>query len=145
MINISFLKKNLFLLIVTILNITLWGCTNGKMSSCNLLKEITTELQATATSYQNSEDINDIKQVANKFKEAEEKILTAKIKDQNLRESSQKLANIYAQYSQVTIDYISAYQKKDGVTMNQYQQKMKQLFEEQNTIIQQINDYCRAK
>jgi cell division protein FtsB len=145
MINIPFLNQNLLLVVVTILNISLWGCTIGKMGTCNLLKEINIELQETATNYQNSDNIDEIKQVANKFKEAEEKILAAKVKDQNLLESSQKLANIYAQYSQVTIDYISAYQKKDGVTMNQYQQKMNQLFAEQNIVIQQINDYCQGK
>ena len=115
------------------------------MNSCNLLKEITTELQETATNYFNSEDIEEIQQVAQKFKEVQQKILTSQIKDQNLLESSKKLADIYGQYSQITIDYIFAYQKKDGEKMNQYQQKINQLFQEQNTVIQEINDYCRSK
>ena len=132
------------LLIVTILNITLWGCASNKMSSCNWLKQITTELQNTATNYWDSQDLQEIEQVAKKFQEAEQKILTSKIEDQNLLESSQKLADIYGQYSQITSNYILAYQKKDGETMNQYQQRINQLFQEQNTVIQEINNYCRS-
>jgi hypothetical protein len=142
MLNISLLKKNFLCLIVTMLNITLWGCSNSKMSSCNLLKEVTTELQETAINYWDSEDINEIQQVANKFKEAEEKILASKIRDENLLESSQKLANIYAQYSQITSTYISAYQNKEGEKMNKYQKEINQLFKNQATIIQDINGYC---
>ncbi len=140
--NIRSVKKIQLLIIVTIFNFTLFGCGDNKIGSCKLIQEVTTELNQTVVLYLDSEDTIEIQQVADKFKQAEEQILSANIKDENLANLSDQLANIYNQYSIVTSNYIVAYQQRNREKVIQYKEQINQLSLKQNNIIQQINNYC---
>ena len=138
--------KNIQLLtIVTIIHITLWGCASKKINSCNLIKETTSQLNNSVVIYFDTEDINKIQEVANKFQEAQEQILSSNISDQSLLNLTKILANIYHQYSKITQNYISAYQAKDTENLIKYQKEVAQLFTQQKNIVQQINNYCLQK
>ena len=139
------IKKTQLLIIVTIVNIILWGCANRKINSCNLIKETTSQLNSSVVAYLDSEDINNIREVADKFKGAQEQILSSDITDESLLNSAKILANIYNKYSEITNNYILAYQERDTEKIIKYQEEIAQLFNKQENIIQQINNYCLQK
>lgn len=130
------------LIIVTIINITLWGCANRKINSCNLIQETASQLNNSIIIYLDSEDINNIREVADKFKEAQKQILSSNISDESLLNSAQILADIYKKYSEITNNYISAYQDRDTKKIIKYKEEIAQLFSQQKNIIQEINTYC---
>ena len=137
------LKKYIILLtIVTIFNLTLWGCAGKKITSCNSIKEVATELNDKVQIYLTSEEMNQIKTVAQQFQQAQEKILSSAVKDKYLSDSADKLADIYQKYSQITNDYITAYQNKNSEQIAKYKQEINQLFVQQEQLIQQVNNYC---
>ena len=136
------IKKTQLLIIVTIVNIILWGCANRKINSCNLLQETTSQLNNSVVAYLDSEDINNIREVADRFKEAQEQILSSDITDESLLNSAKILANIYKKYSEITNNYISAYQERDTEKIIKYKEEIAQLFNQQENIIQEINNYC---
>ena len=130
------------LTIITVVNFCLWGCAKGTIKSCNLLSQTVTELKQFSDDYLDSEDSPQIQLVANQFKQAQETILDLKIRDEKLSNLSQQLADNYHNYSQLTENYISAYQNKQTNKIIDYQKEVKQLFVEQNSIIENINSHC---
>ena len=119
----------------------LWGCTSKKISSCTAIQELNTELTENVSQYLNSENLQEIKIVADAFTQVQEK-LSNLIKDETLSEFTQELGDIYRQYSEVTNQYLVAYEKRDRDKIIESKEKLKQLFQEQTQIIKQINSYC---
>ena len=119
----------------------LWGCNSKKISSCTAIQELNTELTENVSQYINSENLQEIKIVADGFTQVQEK-LSNLIKDETLSEFTQELGDIYRQYSEVTNQYLVAYEKRDRDKIIESKEKLKQLFQEQTQIIEQINSYC---
>jgi hypothetical protein len=136
------IKNTQLLIIITVINIILWGCASRKINSCNLIKETTSQLNNSVVVYLDSEDIDKIREVADKFKGAEEQILSSDITDKSLLTSAKILANIYNKYSEITNNYLSAYQERDTEKIIKYKEEIVQLFTQQENVIQEINNYC---
>ena len=132
-----------FLIIVsTIINFSLWGCSDKKINSCNAIQQINSELNEVINNSFNSENIADIAPVADRFSQAQEKLSSNLITDETLSSYSQQLGDIYRQYSETTKQYLSAYKDKDREAIIKSRETLTQLFEQQTQTIEKINSYC---
>ena len=141
--SLVFLPHLKILTIVTIMiNSMLWGCSSKKVSGCNTIQGVNLELTESVNPYLNSENPQEIKIVIDRFSEAEQSLSAKAVKDETLAPLTAKLASIYQQYSQVTSQYLVAYEQRNRDQIIQSKNQLNQLFEQQTQTLQQINDYC---
>ena len=128
-----------------ILSSILSGCLNNKVKSCQQIITITATVEKQAKENLASQNLSNILKVADSFGSTSQEILEEKIRDQQLAQYSQSLANIYQEYATVTRNFVQAFNNKDQKEAIFYKEEVSRLFTRQQELVNQINDYCQSQ
>ena len=137
------IRKLIIFLQILILNLIITGCLNTKAKNCQQIIKVTAQVETNAKENLASQNLDNILQVADSFEIASQNILQQKIKDKQLAELSKNLGKIYQEYALVTRNFITAFKNKDQEQAIFYKDEVKRLFSQQQTLVNQINDYCQ--
>jgi glutaminase len=130
--------------LLVIINFGLSGCFNSKINECRKITDISTQLAEITQTNLATEDTNKIVEIADNFDNSAQQILDKKITDSQLTEYNKKLAIIYQSYGQFTRNFIIAFQNKDTENAIFYKQKVTDLAQEQEDLVNNINSYCQS-
>jgi mevalonate kinase len=136
-------KYYYLLLLVIIINFSLSGCLDTKVSNCRKIIDISTQLSEITQTNLATKDKDKILEIADDFDKSSQQILEKKIKDQQLKEYSQKLAIIYQNYGRITRSFVDAFQNKDTEKAIIYKEEVTKLSQEQENLVNSINNYCQ--
>ncbi|MBE9221356.1 hypothetical protein IQ215_01475 [Cyanobacterium stanieri LEGE 03274] len=118
------------------------SCADARISSCRQLVKIILPLEEKISTL-NDNDLEMILDTATTFELTSKIINEQTFEDNNLQRYSLKLSQIYQEYGENTRKFIDAYQTKNQDEGIFYQQKIINLFSQQNEVINEINDYCK--
>lgn len=128
--------------VLIITNFTLFSCANQKSLTCKQIKTLVTDLSAKIEPALASDNVVEIKAIAQEFEMTSEKLLQIETNDDFLSQSTENLASTYREYGEVTSDFLQAFTTKNTENAIASKQAVNQLFIKQQQLVREINDYC---
>ncbi|PHV62452.1 hypothetical protein VKI21_05465 [Cyanobacterium aponinum UTEX 3222] len=138
----NILEKFTILIVLIIANLTVISCTSQKTLTCRQIKNIITDLNSKIEPALASDNVLEIKAIAQEFEMTREKLLQVEINDNFLSQSTKNLASTYQEYGEVTYDFLQAFTTKNTENAIASKQAVNQLFTKQQQLVGEINDYC---
>lgn len=142
-ININIFNKSFIFTILIVTNFTLFGCSNQTKLTCNQIRTIVTELNEKIEPALTSNDVGEIEAITQEFDTTSERLLTIKINDDFLTQSTQNLALIYQEYGNVTRKFLQAFTTKNTEDAIVSKETINQLFTKQKQLVTEIDNYCQ--
>lgn len=140
----NFQKNNYSLLLIFLLiSYLLTGCFNDKKIKCREITTIAVQLDNETKSNLTNQNPKNVLAVADAFDNSAKRIKTIKIKDQQLNKYNEELGNIYQEYAEATRNFIKAFQDKDLDEALNQKEKVTNLFQQQQQVVNNINNYCQ--
>lgn len=121
------------------------GCVETKTAQCQKIILITQTTAQASAKYRQSTDAQQILAIAALFEEAGEKLRDLKLNDAQLTRFQTQLANIYQGNAETTRTLIAALESKDILTVKLAQDKVKNIGQQEQQIITDLNRYCRTE
>lgn len=129
-----------FLLLMGLLN----SCATTKLSQCQRIILVTQKMAKESEKYRQSEDVEEVLAVADKFEEAAEEMKKLKIEDEQLATYQKGFAEIYLGNANTTRRFIEALQNKDITTARVMKEQVQQLGQKERKLGTGMNEYCQA-
>lgn len=132
-----------FILLFSLIASLISSCGNDRLTKCR--EVITVALVVNQKTEENlgSKNIEDVTSVADVFEQSSQQIKNIKIKDEQLKEYTQKLSDIYQEYANTTRNFIDATKAENIDSARLHTKEIEKLFEKQKPLVTQINQYCR--
>lgn len=140
--NINIFNKFTIFVVLIITNFLLFSCTSQKTLTCRQIKTIVTDLDDKIEPALASDNVVQIKAIAQEFEMTSQKLLQIEINDNFLSQSTENLASTYQEYGEVTSDFLQAFTTKNTENAIASKQAVNQLFTKQQQLVREINDYC---
>lgn len=119
------------------------GCSSDRLVKCAEIVNIATEMSKETQDNLANKNVKNVLAVADIFEKNSVQIKGIRIRDKQLNEYSKELSNIYQQYADSTRNFIEAFQDKDVEQALFYKEEISKLFEQQQQVVNDINQYCQ--
>ena len=133
---------SLFCLIPAIA-VLLSSCAETKTSQCQKIFLITKKMAEESAKNRETKDIKTVLEVADAFEKASEQLKKMELKDPQLTEYQQGLAEVYQGNAETTRSFVKALETKDIPTAKLAQDQVQQIGKKEQEIITQTNQYCQ--
>ncbi len=134
----------LIISVLSLLCLNLFGCEPSKTAQCQKLITETQNLAKAAQENRQNVDPQKILAFAQTFEDTAKKIQEMSFNDPQLQTYQQALAAIYQNNAEATRNIVSAIQTKDITTAKLAQTQVKETSRKEQTVINQMNQYCQA-
>lgn len=139
----KFCKSNYSLLLIfLVVTSLLSACGNDKSIKCREIITIAVKLDKETKNKLTDQNPNNVLKVADIFDNSAKEIKNIKIKDEQLNKYNQELGAIYQNYAQSTRNFVKAFEEKDLDKALFEKEQISQLFQRQQTLVNDINNYC---
>lgn len=140
-------KSNLLIIFGGIITIFMVACEPQKYTECEqmitLANDFTEQTQAIAEgSSDRDQDLDNWLEASEILKLAASNIENLAIKDSQLIEYQDSLANIYRGYSQATYSAVKARESRNLQALRSARDDAEDVAEEKNNLVKNINNYC---
>jgi len=133
---------SLFCLIPAIA-VLLGSCAETKTAQCQKIFLITKRMAEESAKNRETKDIKTVLQVADAFEQASEQLKKMELKDPELTEYQQGLAEVYQGNALTTRSFVKALETKDIPTAKLAQDQVKQIGKQEQVLVTQTNQYCQ--
>ena len=130
-------------LMLLIAGLLLNSCGNIKATNCRKIIDISAKIARETKENLKTQNIERILNVAKTFENTARDIKNIKITDEQLKTYSQDLADIYQHYAKITSNFVKAFQQKDREQAIFYKNQVNKLFQQQQQLVSNINNYCQ--
>lgn len=132
---------------IVCLGLLLFGCAEPRSSQCQQIFAISQNLERTNQTENQAEQPQSRSpqawlQAAQRFSQAAGDLRALEIKEQELRQYQQQLANIYQIYARTTADAVKARKNKDLTSLKSARQDGLEAGLRQPQLIRKLNAYC---
>lgn len=128
-----------FLAIAVLLN----SCAETKTAQCQKIFLITKKMADESAKSRDTKDTTQVLQVADTFDQSAEQLKKLDLKDPQLAQYQQSLADIYQGNASTTRSFIKAIESKDIPTAKLAQDEVKQIGKKEQELITATNQYCQ--
>ena len=123
--------------------ILLNSCAETKTAQCQKIFLITKKMAEESAKNRETKDIKAVLKVADTFDQASEELNKLEIKDTQLTEYQQGLAEVYQGNAVATRSFIKALETKDIPTAKLAQDQVKQISKKEQDLVTKTNQYCQ--
>lgn len=128
-----------FLAIAVLLN----SCAETKTAQCQKIFLITKKMADESEKNRNTKDSKQVLQVADMFEQSAEQLKKLELKDPQIAQYQQQLADIYQGNASTTRSFVKAIENKDIPTAKLAQDEVKQIGKKEQELITATNQYCQ--
>ncbi|MEB3312009.1 MAG: hypothetical protein VKJ02_17425 [Snowella sp.] len=128
-----------FLAIAVLLN----GCAETKTAQCQKIFLITKKMADESAKSRETKDPQQVLQVADAFEKASEQLKKLELKDPQLAQYQQGLADIYQGNASTTRSFVKAIDNKDIPTAKLAQDEVKHIGKKEQELVTATNQYCQ--
>ncbi len=128
-----------FLAIAVLLN----SCAETKTAQCQKIFLITKKMADESAKSRDTKDTKQVLLVADAFDQASEQLKKLDLKDTQLVQYQQGLADIYQGNASTTRSFVKAIENKDIPTAKLAQDEVKQIGKKEQQLVTKTNQYCQ--
>jgi molecular chaperone GrpE (heat shock protein) len=130
------------LCVISTIAVLLNSCAETKTAQCQKIFLITKKMAEESAKNRETKDIKAVLQVADAFDQASEELKKLDLKDVELTQYQQGLAEVYRGNAATTRSFVQALESKDIPTAKLAQDQVKQIGKKEQDLVTQTNQYC---
>ena len=119
------------------------SCAETKTAQCQKIFLITKKIAEESAKNRETKDTKAVLQVADSFEQASEQLKKLELKDEQLGQYQQGLADVYQGNAETTRSFVKAIESKDIPTAKLAQDQVKQIGKQEQDLVTQTNQYCQ--
>lgn len=141
-------RRMAFFLITLSVSVLAVACGESKVSQCNriiaVVNKASGEAQA-ADKSDNPDRVGNLENRANSIDQYAQELEAVQVKDETLQGLQSRLIQIYQETSKALRRVVEEARKKDNPAVTASVKSLEQATQKQNSLVDELNQYCRGK